>query len=135
MRIVVDTNLFVSALIQPKGIPAQILTHDAPFQLVTSEEILAEIERVLGYARIRRKYNLSDQTVHEYLARIRDDSEIIEVSKNAAGASPDPDDDKFLACAVDAGADYIVSGDPHLTSLGGYMGIPVLTPRQFLDRL
>ena len=135
MRIVVDTNLFVSSLIRPKGIPAQILMHSAQFELVTSEAILAELERVLNYDRIRRKYHLSEQTVGEYLARIRHDSEIIVVATSAAGASPDPDDDKFLACAVEAGADCIVSGDPHLTGLGSYQGTPILTPRQFLDSL
>ena len=135
MRIVVDTNLFVSALIRPNGIPAQILTHETPFQLVTTEEILVELERVLGYPRINRKYNLSDETVREYLARIRDDSDLVEISDSAAGVSPDPDDDKFLACAAESGANYIVSGDPHLYSLGDYMGIPILTPRQFLDLL
>lgn len=45
----------------------------------------------------------------------------------------DPDDDKFLACAIDGGADYIVSGDHHLLDLGSYEGIPILRPATFLQ--
>jgi predicted nucleic acid-binding protein len=45
----------------------------------------------------------------------------------------DPDDDKFIACAVALGAATVISGDKHLLSVGEYMGIQMLTPRQFLD--
>jgi len=46
----------------------------------------------------------------------------------------DPDDDKFLACAIAANASIIISGDPHLLSLGSYRSIPIMTPAQFLDK-
>lgn len=45
----------------------------------------------------------------------------------------DPDDDKFLACAVAAKASAIISGDPHLLALGSYRGIRIMTPVQFLE--
>lgn len=131
MKVVVDTNVLVSALIKPNGLPAQLLTHTTPFTLVTAEEILAELQRVLHYSRVRQRYRLSEELISAYLETLRAESEVIEITHNAAGTSQDPSDDKFLACAVSAQGDYVVSGDPHLTKLKSYQGIPILTPRQF----
>ena len=135
MRIVVDTNVLVSALIQPRGVPAQILSYTSDFCLVTTDEILAELKRVLDYPRIRKKYALTDQLIEKYVLNLRQDSIVIEISQLVVGASEDPDDDKFLVCAEESDADYIVSGDPHLLTLEKFKGIPILTPRQFLDSL
>ena len=99
------------------------------------KEMLSELERVLHYPRIRNKFTLSDQAIEEYVASLRHDCVIIETTRPVTGISEDPDDDKFLACAMEAHADIIVSGDPHLVNLGSFQGIPILTPRQFLDRL
>ncbi len=52
-----------------------------------------------------------------------------------SGVSPDPDDDKFLACALEGQADYIVTGDPHLLNLKQYHGINILKPYEFLKRI
>lgn len=131
MKVVVDTNVLVSALIKPNGLPAQLLTHTTPFTLVTSEEILAELQRVLHYPRMRHRYSLSEELISAYLATLRAESEVIEITHNATGTSQDPSDDKFLACAASSQGDYLVSGDPHLTKLKSYQGIPILTPRQF----
>ncbi len=135
MRIVADTNVLVSAFIQPKGIPAQIMAHQAAFALVATDEMLSELQRVLHYPRIQKKYHLSNPRIAEYVESLRHDCILIEITTPVTGVSEDPDDDKFLACAEEAGADCIVSGDPHLVSLGSYRGIPILTPRQFLDTL
>ena len=132
MNVVVDTNVLVSALIKPSGIPAQLLTHVVPFTLVTSEEILAELHRVLHYPRLQRRYGLSEELINTYLNLLRAESQVVQVTHDAQGVSQDPDDDKFLACAATAHVDYLVSGDPHLTRLKRYQGIPILTPRLFL---
>lgn len=135
MKIVADTNVLVSALIQPLGIPAQIMAHQAAFAVVATEEMLSELQRVLHYPRIRKKYRLSNETIAAYVESLRHDCVILETTEAVTGVSEDPDDDKFLACAEEAGADCIVSGDPHLVRLGSYKGIPILTPRQFLATL
>ena len=113
IKAVVDTNVLVSALLKPSGLPAQLLLHTTPFTLVTSEEILAELQRVLHYPRIRQRYRLSEQLINDYLSTLRADSEVVQSTHPVQGVSQDPDDDKFLACAVSAGASYLVSGDPH----------------------
>jgi predicted nucleic acid-binding protein len=51
------------------------------------------------------------------------------------GASPDPDDDKFLECALELEADRVASGDSDLLELDSYMGIPILTPRELLEEV
>jgi predicted nucleic acid-binding protein len=51
------------------------------------------------------------------------------------GASSDPDDDKFFECALELGAECVVSGDSDLLELGSFMGIPILTPRAFLEEI
>ncbi len=135
MKIVVDTNVLVSALISPNGVSAQLLLHAGVFQLLTSEAILAELARVLHYDRIQRGYKLNEVLIQAYLDTIRADSRVIEVVDPVQGVSVDPDDDKFLACAVAGQADCIVSGDPHLTGLVSYRGIPIVKPRRFLDSL
>jgi len=133
MKVVLDTNILVSALIKPGGVPAQILAHESPFDLVTTEEILAELARVLHYKRIQERYHLSDATINAYINHVRDASEVIWVESNVKAVQKDADDDKFLACAKAAQVDCIVSGDPHLTNLKHYHGIPILSPRQFLE--
>jgi putative PIN family toxin of toxin-antitoxin system len=55
--------------------------------------------------------------------------------KSRVHASRDPDDDKYLACAIDGGAECIVSGDDDLLSLGSHVGIPILKPRQLIERV
>lgn len=52
-----------------------------------------------------------------------------------AVVAADPDDDKFIACALAAGASHIISGDPHLLAVASYQGILILTPAQFLDSI
>ncbi len=134
-KVVLDTNVIVSALIVPVGKSAQILKHINDLDLQTSEEILSEVERVLHYPRIQRRYQLSDETIHTYLERLKAVSTIVAVHSQVEAVVRDPDDNKFLACAIDGGAEYLVSGDPDLTVLAEYQGIQIVTPAAFLDVL
>jgi predicted nucleic acid-binding protein len=60
---------------------------------------------------------------------------VVADTDEVSDVSPDPDDDKFLACALEAQVDCIVTGDADLLSLGCYRGIDILRPREFLERL
>jgi putative PIN family toxin of toxin-antitoxin system len=133
IRVVLDTNVLLSALIVKVGKPAQIIARHDRFEFLTSEGILAELEKVLGYARIRRKYQVSDEEVRGYLARLRADFVLVTVSTSLSVVRQDPDDDKVIACAVDGGASYIVSGDPHLLDMREYEGIRIVSPADFLN--
>ncbi len=139
LRVVLDTNVFVSSLLVSEGIPAQVLDawRERRFLLVTSPEIMAEIRDTLTYPRIRRKYAITDEDIDQLLNLLEGDAIIVPGDREAvAGAIPDdPADEAVLACATEAGADLIVSGDRHLLDLGEYEGIPIHTVREFLDVL
>lgn len=131
MRIVLDTNVFVSGVFFG-GVPGQILGawRDARLQLVLSAEILAEYQRVgevLG-----AQYSGVD--LRPFLALLTVAAEFVEAPDLPEAVSSDPDDDKFLACALAGGVDVIVSGDKDLLDHSGWHGIRVLRPRQFADQ-
>jgi putative PIN family toxin of toxin-antitoxin system len=137
LRAVLDTNVYVSGTILSHGISFEILEawRRQAYVLITSETIVAEIERVLHYPRIRDRYTVSDQDVERLVESLRADALVIPGDYEVSGVSPDPDDDKFLACALEARADCIVTGDPDLLDLSRYQGIDILKPREFWERL
>jgi len=138
LKVVLDTNVFVSSLLVKAGLPAQILDawRERRYLLIVSPAIIAEIRATLDYPRIRRKYAITDEDVEQLVTLLERDALLVLGDADAAGAIPeDPTDEMVLACAVDAHADVIVSGDRHLLDLGSYRSIPILTVRQFLKRL
>lgn len=110
MRVVLDTNVLLSALISPGGAPARI--YEAwklgRFELLTSEGQLAEFARVTRYRTIRPLITVSE--AGRMINQIRALATLIERSQ-PPGVSPDPADDFLFAIAELAGADYIVTGD------------------------
>lgn len=137
LKAVIDTNLFVSGLISKKGNPAKLLQlwHDHAFLLVISEQMVKEIERVLQYPRIRNKYNLKDEEIEQAVGTIKKFAVVLPDAVELDVVKDDPDDNKVLACALAAHADYIVSGDGHLLKLGVFKNIPIVTAKDFLDSM
>ena len=138
LRVVVDTNLFVSSLLSRQGVPAQVIDawRNRKYILVVSEAIIAEIRRVLSSPSIQRKYAISTQDIEELATLLNKETILAPDLEEVSGAIPDdPEDEIFLACALDGQADLIVSGDGHLLDLRDYQGIPILTARQFLEEL
>jgi putative PIN family toxin of toxin-antitoxin system len=137
LRAILDTNVYVSGTILSRGTPFEILEawRRQAYVLITSEAIIAEIERVLRYPRIRDRYAVSEQDVVRLVESLRADALVVPGDYEVSGVSPDPDDDKFLACALEAQADCIVTGDLDLLDLGRYQGVDILKPGEFLERL
>jgi putative PIN family toxin of toxin-antitoxin system len=138
LRAVIDTNVLVSSILSKRGAPAQLVDvwREHKFTVVTSEAAIAEAERVLKDMVGTGKYRITPGEITGLLLMLRTNSEVVPGQANVNGAIPaDPDDEKFLAIALDGQADIIVSGDKHLLRLGSFHGIPILTPRQFLDQL
>jgi len=102
------------------------------FTIVASREIVEEYLRVLAYP----KFNLTEKEIkgiiHEELLPYL---EPVSVTEDISGICADPDDDKFLACAEAAKADFIVSGDAHLLDMKKYKGCPIVTAERFLKQL
>jgi uncharacterized protein len=131
MKVVIDTNVFISGIFFT-GPPYRILKawQDGKIEILLSHEIFDEYHRVgneLAY-----KFPKTDLTrIFEYLLI---HAEFIIVQKLPVQICDDPDDDKFIACAIAGKSNLIVSGDKHLLKISGYEGINVLTPRIFVDK-
>lgn len=138
LKVVLDTNIFVSSLLTKTGRPAIVIDawRAGRYLLVTSRSIISEIKRVLDSPGIREKYSLGRNEIEKLILMLKSDAIVVPGLSPVAGAIPeDPTDEMFLAAALDATADLIVSGDRHLLQLGEYRGIPISTVRQFLELL
>ena len=132
MNVVVDTNVFVSSVFG--GPPRRVveLWFDGRITLCLSEPIVQEYRRVL-----REIGAVSAAEERALIEAFASGDGVLYVNDPPAieGASSDPDDDKFLACALVLGAECVVSGDADLLELRSYMGIPIRAPRAFLEQL
>ena len=138
LRATLDTNTFVSSLLVKAGLPAQALDawRQRRYVLATSPAIISEVRAVLGYPRIRRKYAIRDDDVDQLVALLEKNALVVAGEADVAGSVPDdPADEAVIACAVEANADVIVSGDHHLLNLESYRDIPIITVRKFMDRV
>ena len=135
MRVVLDTNQHISAIIRPNGNPSQIvqLWHIGLIELAISPAILEEFAAVVHRPRIQQKHNLSDDDISEYLEVLRTFAILVSGTITVNAVPEDPDDNIIIACAIEAEADVIISGDQHLLSLGSYQGIPIVNAADFLS--
>lgn len=133
MRVVVDTNVVMSGVFFG-GLPGRILTawSAGQFALILSPAILDEYRRV--GKELSRRYPESAAAFDPVLTLLLMHAVIVDAPPLEDPVSDDPDDDKFLAAAVSARADAVVSGDRDLLGVSGWRGIPVLTPRAFAER-
>lgn len=131
MRVILDTNVFVSGVFF-RGPPYEILDawRHGRLILVVSPEILREYERV-GRELANEFQTVDIAPILELLAF---EGEVVNAPPLAESVCSDPDDDKFLACAIASGTKTISSGDKALRRTTGYAGIEVLSPRQFVDK-
>jgi putative PIN family toxin of toxin-antitoxin system len=138
LRVVLDTNVFVSGLLSKTGLPAKILDawRAGQYLLIASPPIVAEIKRVLQAPRIREKYFITDGDIEQLIILLEKEALIVPGYTDVKDAIPDdPSDEMFLACAVDAAADFIVSGDRHLLEISEYKGISIITVNEFEEKL
>jgi len=132
VKVVIDTNVFVSSVFG--GLPRQVveLWFDGRITLCLSEPIVTEYQRILR--EIGAVSEAEERALVEAFAS-REGVLYTAAPPPIEGASSDPDDDKFLECALELGAECIVSGDSDLLDLGSYMGIPIVTPRELLEQV
>jgi uncharacterized protein len=132
LRVVLDSNVVLSGFFFA-GIPGVVLQgwHAGRFRLVLSPSILSEY-REAGVA-LESRYGGSEFEAFTALLALHGD--LVDAPGNLSEPiCADPDDDKYLACALAAGAEIIVSGDKKLLDVSGWRGIKVLRPRTFVER-
>ena len=135
MSIVVDTNIVVSALLFG-GHPGDLakLWQAGKLDPIFSKDILDEYLKVLAYP----KFSLSEKEIEFLLKQeILPYFRVVETSEIQPKTiiRADPDDDKFIICALADKCDLIISGDKHLLDLGIFQNIEIITPSAFLTRI
>ena len=137
MRIVVDANVFASGLIKPNSNPGKILelAKQNQVELILCPTIIKEIKHILLYPKIQKYHRKTAQEIDSYFEDILMFAWIVEGKELVDVIKDDPTDNKYLACAVEGEADYIVSGDRHLLNLATYQGIEIIKAKAFLSIL
>ena len=128
MKAVFDTNVLLAAFIT-EGICSKILVRGRKrqFHLILCPVILREFERVLI-----KKFSITRNEARSILQIVSEAMHsVVSPSQSVQGICRDPDDDSILACALEAGADYLVTGDVDLLELKIFKGIRIVSPREF----
>ena len=131
MRIVIDTNVLISAIFWT-GKPKQLLNYvrRQKITFVTSSELLSELREIL--TRQDKPFHLPDNEADQVVEAIKRSAEIIE-SHSPINVCDDDMDNRVIACAIDGMAEYIVTGDLHLLGLGSYKSVKIMTVADFLS--
>ena len=134
MKIVIDTNVFVSSFLNPKGTPRLIIDpwKTGRVTLCLCAEILTEYLEVLSRFGLAGEPELKELLD---LFKTRQAIDFVVIDNDLHAIEADPADAKFLECALKASAVCIVSGDKHLKGLRNYEGIPILSPAEFMADL
>lgn len=129
LRVVLDTNVLVSAIIS-EGKPRELLRKgiSKQFCIVTSDLILKELAIVLS----RPKFKTSEDEIHRIILALMQTSEVVKVTSKLRIVEEDPKDDMIIETAYDGRANMIVSGDSHLLALQDFRGIKITTVEKML---
>ena len=133
MRVVLDTNIIVSAVFWG-GVARQAFEiAQGNHILCFTEDTLAELDRILRYPKFAERLNRLDFTITEFIERLTERALILPAPVHPVDIiKDDPDDNKFLACGRDARATIIVSGDKHLLTLKTFEDIKIITAPEFI---
>ncbi|MBU4141506.1 putative toxin-antitoxin system toxin component, PIN family [Patescibacteria group bacterium] len=137
MKVVFDTNIFISMFIWRNKELEFLYNLFSQNKIIVSvnPQIIQEITRVLSYPKFIIPLLKAGLTTEEIISAITNDCLIFSSSiKPLKIIKDDSSDDIILDCALASGADFIISGDKHLLKLKSFQNIPILSPRQFLNR-
>jgi putative PIN family toxin of toxin-antitoxin system len=137
VRIVLDTNVVLSALLW-RGTPYRLLDvirSRGEVRLFTSPALLDELADVLTRPSATKRLALIGKTAREVLADYVEAVDVVEPEHVPRVVPDDADDDQVIAAALAAGANWIVSGDADLLSMGSHQGIPILTAAQAAQQI
>ena len=132
MRVVLDTNVLVSAFVFPGGAPEQVYRRalEGRSSLATSRPLLSELGRLLT-----EKFGWESTHAEEAVSQLLRIGVVVDPTGQIADIADDPADNRVLEAAAESNAEVIVSGDRHLLTLGTWRGIRVLTPADVMHEL
>ena len=130
LRAVLDANVYVSALIQPDGTPGRLVERflrDEAFELVLSPHVVDEVLRVLTYPKVRSliRAGAEPELWFEDVVVLAD---MVAGELHVSGVCDDPDDDKYVAAALEGRAAYVVTGDQRFLELREHEGVLIVKP-------
>ena len=133
MKIVLDTNVFISGIFWEGNFCSQIINKwkNRKFVLISSVSIIDEFVKTLRNFKIQ----MPEDMIEEWRKLIIDNSIIVESFEKIDFIKEDPDDNKFLEAAVSGNVKYIVSQDKHLLKIKNYQGIKIISPEEFLKSM
>lgn len=136
MKVVLDTNIWVSAIIWG-GIPDRILLlgETQSITISMSQELLNELERTFSKSKLQPKLQALDLTVSSVINLIRESVIVYPIDQITVPNLRDPDDNIVVATAIAAQADVMITGDRDLLVLETYQGISIMTAKDFLQSL
>ena len=132
MRVVVDTNVLISAALKEQSLPSMAV-HLATESGVLLKSTITEQELFVTLDRPRLA-PLIPPRFRDWLSELLAAAELVTIAERITGCR-DPNDDKFLELAVNGHADLIVSGDADLLTLNPFQGIPIVAPAIFVQRV
>jgi putative PIN family toxin of toxin-antitoxin system len=134
LKVVLDANIFVGAVLKPHSDLARIFewVKEDKIRLVLSHDILSEIKAVLLYPKIRKRHRQTQKEIEEFLRNTVRVSILTQGRIQTDVIKEDPSDNKYLSAALEAKADFIISGDHHLKELKTFHGIRILDPSTFV---
>ncbi|MGD9065833.1 MAG: putative toxin-antitoxin system toxin component, PIN family [Desulfobacterales bacterium] len=138
VRAVIDTNLFISGLFADKGYSSQLqdLWVSGAFELAVSEKILKELKTPCSNRIFTKNFSFEDGEEASIINLIREKATVVTADHYQTDKiKTDPSDNKFLACALEVKADYIVSGDNRLLELKHFYGIQIIDAKTFIGKV
>ncbi len=134
-RVVIDTNVLISGIIQKSGFPYKVVKfwEKGDLIFITSLTMIEEARKVLNYPKIKEKFGLGKDEIKQTVLNLVRYSTLIDNPPALDVIKEDPEDNKVLSAAIKGKADYIVSGDSHLLDLKSCKGIKIITPRRFCE--
>lgn len=138
IRVVVDTNLVVSAALSPRGRPAQVVrAAGLHYELVWTGAIVAECYRILSAPRLARTLKGREEQARAVVAGLAAGATMVPPELLAAVrvVPEDPDDDVLFGAALAGGARFVVSGDAAVLAVGHFAGVVVVSAAGFLATL
>ena len=130
MRVVIDTNAWISRLLLTDSVAARAVDNALTrFEVVVSEASVEELAGVLSREKFDRYVSLQDR--EEFLRRLLQVTTMVFVLSEITDCR-DPEDNRFLAMALDSESDYVVTGDADLLALNPWRGIEIVSPGEFL---